>query len=115
MSARAETDHLIRITEVGPTLKIFALEPGYVDQHLFCGRPASQGRDIRYYMRSYRTGHGLTLQILFAYSAIVRSLENLPEPATFKMALRAQTFGSAYDAHRRWPASTYAFRSARCI
>src|SRR6266446_5915553 len=105
MSARAEADHLVRVTEVGPALKIFALEPGHVDQHLFCGRPASKGRDIRDYVRFYRTGHGLTLQILFAYSAIVRSLENLPEPATFKMALCAQASGSVYNARSRWSAS----------
>jgi hypothetical protein len=30
-----------------------------------------------------------------AYSAIVRSLENLPEPATFRTALRDHSSGSA--------------------
>ena len=42
MSAGAEADPLVRITEVGPALEIFAFEPGDVDQHLLCGRPASQ-------------------------------------------------------------------------
>lgn len=37
------------------------------------------------------TGHGCTFQMSAAYSAMVRSLENLPEPATFKMALRAHS------------------------
>jgi hypothetical protein len=32
-----------------------------------------------------------------AYSAIVRSLENRPEWATFRIALRDQTSGSAYS------------------
>ena len=39
--------------------------------------------------RFYGTGHGYTFQISVAYSLIVRSLENFPEPATFKMAMRA--------------------------
>jgi hypothetical protein len=33
-----------------------------------------------------------------AYSAMVRSLENLPELATLRMALWAQPSGSAYSA-----------------
>src|SRR5258707_15627634 len=51
------------------------------------------------------TGHGSTFQMEAAYSAIVRSLENLPEPATFKMALRAQASGLAYSSISRWSAS----------
>ena len=43
---------------------------------------------------SYGTGHGLASQISAAYSAMVRSLENLPEAATFRIALRAHPFGS---------------------
>ena len=39
-----------------------------------------------------------------AYSAMVRSLENLPEPATFKIALRAQASGSAYSSLSCWSA-----------
>src|SRR5581483_10184233 len=35
----------------------------------------------------YPTGQGVAFQVSAAYSAMVRSLENLPEPATFKMAL----------------------------
>ena len=37
----------------------------------------------------YGTGHGVAFQMSAAYSAMVRSLENFPEPATFKIALRA--------------------------
>jgi hypothetical protein len=36
-----------------------------------------------------------------AYSAIVRSLENFPEAATFKIALRAQALDSAYKSRSR--------------
>ena len=62
-----------------------------------------------------RTGHGCTFQMSAAYSATVRSLENFPEPATFKMALRAHSSGSAYNARSCSSASRYDFRSARCI
>src|SRR4051794_2263320 len=37
----------------------------------------------------YATGQGLACQISAAYCAMVRSLENFPEPATLRMALRA--------------------------
>src|SRR3974390_1425906 len=40
--------------------------------------------------RAQRTGHGFTSQISAAYSAMVRSLENFPEPATLRIAVRAQ-------------------------
>src|SRR6476660_2472906 len=43
----------------------------------------------------YVTGHGLASQISLAYCAIVRSLENPPEAAMFKIALRCQASGSA--------------------
>src|SRR5580700_4502239 len=43
------------------------------------------------------TGQGSAFQIPAAYSAIVRSLENLPEPATFKIALRTQVSWSEYN------------------
>ena len=41
------------------------------------------------------TSHGLAFQISAAYCAIVRSLENLPEPAMFRIAFRAQPSLSA--------------------
>src|SRR6476620_5102610 len=41
------------------------------------------------------TGHAFASQISPAYSAIVRSLENFPEPATFKIALLAHDWGLA--------------------
>src|SRR5215472_9580280 len=43
----------------------------------------------------YETGHAFASQMSAAYSAIVRSLENFPEPATFKIALRDHEAGSA--------------------
>ena len=46
------------------------------------------------------TGHGCTFQISAAYSAMVRSLENFPEAATFKIALLAQALGSPYRLHQ---------------
>ena len=55
--------------------------------------------------RCYDTGHGFTFQISPAYSVMVRSLENLPEPAIFRIALRAQASGSAYNSRNRWSAS----------
>ena len=50
---------------------------------------------------AYGTGHGSTFQMPAAYSEIVRSLENFPEPATFRMAFCAQALGSAYNVASR--------------
>jgi hypothetical protein len=47
------------------------------------------------------TGHGFAFQISDAYSAMVRSLENFPEAATFKIALAAQALGSRYKSTSR--------------
>ena len=49
----------------------------------------------RIFTRFYVTGHGFACQISWAYSAMVRSLENFPDAATFKTALRTQASGSA--------------------
>ena len=54
---------------------------------------------------AHGTGHGFTFQMSAAYSAMVRSLENFPEPATFRIALRAQASGSAYKSQSRRSAS----------
>ena len=54
---------------------------------------------------SQGTAHGVACQISAAYSAMVRSLENLPEPARFLIALRAQSSGSAYSSSSRRSAS----------
>src|SRR4051794_5712591 len=101
MPAGSEADHLVGIAQVRPALKILALKPGQIDQHLLWGWPACERRDTRAWMCLYGTGHGFTSQMSVAYSAIVRSLENFPEPATFKMAFRAQASGSAYNSPRR--------------
>src|SRR6266480_3507009 len=52
----------------------------------------------------YETGHAFAFQMSAAYSAIVRSLENFPEVATFKIALRDHSAGSAYSSHSCWSA-----------
>jgi hypothetical protein len=44
-----------------------------------------------------------------------RSLENFPEPATFKMALRAHSSESTYKAPSCASAVRYEFRSAKCM
>ncbi len=49
----------------------------------------------------YSTGQAFAFQISVAYSEIVRSLENLPELATLRIALRDQASGSAYRAPSR--------------
>src|SRR5712692_1667134 len=112
MSARAEADELGRIAHVGLPLVVLALEPGQVDQHGLRGRLAGQWGDRGRLLRvvhhrglHYDTGHGLTCQMSAAYSAMVRSLENFPELATFRMALRAHASGSAYSAQRSRSAS----------
>ncbi len=51
------------------------------------------------------TGHGLASQISSAYSAMVRSLENLPDAATFRIALPVHACGSAYRSTSRASAS----------
>ena len=53
----------------------------------------------------YGTGHGLAFQISAAYCAIVRSLENFPEPAMFRIPLRAHWSWSAWSSHNRRSAS----------
>ena len=44
-------------------------------------------------------------QFSAAYSAMVRSLANFPEPATFNIALRAHSYGFVYNASSRSSAS----------
>ena len=63
----------------------------------------------------YFTMQGFAFQMSAAYSAMVRSLENFPDPATLRMAFRAQPSWSAYSAPSRWLASRYDRRSARCM
>ncbi len=95
VSAGSEPHHLLGIAQVRTALEILALEPCRVDQHLSWRGPAGERRDARARVCLQRTGQGFTPQMPDAYSAMVRSLENFPEPATFRMALRAQACGSA--------------------
>src|SRR5262249_4490605 len=119
VAARAEADHLRRIVHLRPALVVLPLEAAQVDEHGQRRRLACQRRDHLGFFRvvdhrrlHHDTGHGFTCQMSEAYSAIVRSLENLPEPATLRMALRAHAAGSAYSAPRRASASRYEARSA---
>src|SRR5262245_51111254 len=103
MAARAETDDLRRIVHLGSALVVLPLEPSQVHQHWHRRGLARQRRDhlglfriVDHCRLHHDTGHGFTCQMSEAYSPIVRSLENLPELATFRIALRAQAPGSAY-------------------
>src|SRR4029450_10295963 len=94
-----------RAPRVGLPLVVLALEPGQVHQHRLRSRLAGQRRERRRLLRvvdhrslRHTVGHGFTWQMSAAYSAMVRSLENFPELATFRMALRAHASGSAYSA-----------------
>src|SRR5262249_43288702 len=111
---------LILICEVGAALVIIPFKPRQVYQHFLWCRLAGEGRkrhafvffvvhDLKGFLRPaswanslirrYETGQAWTFQIAFEYSAMVRSLENLPEPATFKMVLRAHAGVSLYNSH----------------
>ena len=62
------------------------------------------------------TGQGVAPQIVAAYSAIVRSLENFPERATLRIALRRPRLRGPRRGRTRAPASAaYDARSARCM
>ena len=101
MTARAEADPLTRVGKIGLALIIFPFQPAQVHQHGFRGRLSGEWRE----RIVHDTGHGCTFQISLAYSAMVRSLENFPEPATFKIALLAHALGSRYKSMSRSSAS----------
>src|SRR5262249_45198462 len=102
VAAGAEADQLVRVLHIGPALEILAFEPGHINQHLFRCRLACKGRDRHDVIPfpfwcvltlttrhspltthpPHATGHGSMFQMDSAYSAMVRSLENWPEPAT---------------------------------
>src|SRR5262249_36509003 len=102
MSAGVEADELRRIIQLGLTLVVLQLESVQVDQDRRRGRLAGQWGDrpgfshiVEHSRLSYNTGHGVTRQMSAAYSEMLRSLENLPELATLRIALRAHASGSA--------------------
>ena len=112
MPAGAEAYELIPIGKVRAAIVIRALELAWIDQQFFWSALARERRNRRRlpHVMNHRglhheIGHDLRCQMSAAYSAIVRSLENFPEPATLRMALRAQALGSAYSALRRPSAS----------
>ena len=108
VAAGPEADELGRIPHIGLPLVVLPLESRQIDDH---GRrrrlPGQRGNRgsllpivqlVDHRGLHHDTGHGLTCQISAAYSAIVRSLENFPELATFRIALRAHEFWSVYSA-----------------
>jgi hypothetical protein len=83
--------HLVGgIVGIRPALQIVAFQPGEIDQQFLRGRLAGERRE-RHSVSVYPTGQGFACQISAAYCAMVRSLENLPEPATLRIALRAHS------------------------
>ena len=77
---------------------------GHMHQHTggTAAGPEWRKRDLMFEEGAvHDTGQGCTFQISVAYWAMVRSLENFPEPATFKIALPAQALGSPYKSTRR--------------
>src|SRR5262249_10446189 len=112
MAAGAEADELGRVVQLRLALVVLALELVEIDDHGRRRRLAGQRRDDGI---PPDTRQGFACQMSAAYSAIVRSLENLPELATFRMAMRAQASGSAYRARSLASASRYETRSARCM
>src|SRR5258705_3902743 len=112
MTARAEADELRRILHLGLALVVLALEASEVHEHGRRGWLAGQRGNraallqvVDHHRLHHDTAHGLTCQMSAAYSEIVRSLETFPDPATFRMAVRAHAAGSAYSARRRPSAS----------
>src|SRR4029434_1634380 len=101
MAARAEGDELRRVVQFGLALVILTVEPSDIQQHGRWRSPTRQRRNraglfhiVDHRRLHHETGHGLTCQMSAAYSAIVRSLENLPEASTSRMSLRAHAFES---------------------
>src|SRR5439155_11429184 len=112
MAAGAKADDLRGVVHLRPALVVFPLEPDQINQHGRRRWLASQrgNRGGLFHVVDHRrlhhdTTHGFACQISDAYWAIVRSLENLPEPATFRIALRAHAPESAYTSQRRVSAS----------
>src|SRR5438876_7928553 len=105
MAARAKADELRRVAHIGLPLVVLSLEPDQVDQQGLRRRLAGQRRNrgrlfhvVDHRGLHHATGHGVTCQMSAAYSAMVRSLENFPELATFRMAVRAHASRSTYSA-----------------
>src|SRR5512132_2826713 len=120
MAARSEAYQLVRVSQVGAALIIFLFQPSQIHQQLFWGRLACKWGNwhvsILLLTNGYwETGHAFAFQMSAAYSAIVRSLENFPEPATFRIALRDHAERSPYSSQSRRSASRYGIRSARCM
>ncbi len=57
------------------------------------GEPSGARDQARFFFAGYATGCGVAPQISSAYCWIVRSLENLPEPAMLRMLFFAHSSG----------------------
>src|SRR5678815_1194154 len=99
MAARAEGDEMRRVVQYGLALVVLTFEPSDIQQHGRWGRLTRQRRNraglfhvVGHRRLHHETGQDVTCQMSAAYSAMVRSLENLPEADTFRIALRAPPF-----------------------
>ena len=104
MPAGPEADLLGGIVGIRPALQVVAFQPGEIDQQFLRGRLAGERRE-RHSVSVYPTGQGFACQISAAYCAMVRSLENFPEPAIFRIALRTHPSELAYRSQRSRSAS----------
>ena len=102
VSAGSEADHLVGIAQIRPALKILALKPGEVDQHLFRRGLARERRNARapdVFLRHRAWLHPpnvrLRIRRWYGRSKIFRS------PPHSRMAFRAQASGSAYSSPSR--------------
>src|SRR5262249_15615347 len=114
VAAPAGADALGPIRHVRPSVVVVVLQRRPVGPHglrsWLAGQRSEGGCFFRVVVHRglhHTTGHGFARQISAAYSVIVRSLENLPELATFRMALRAHASWFAYSAVSRASASRY--------
>lgn len=75
----------------------FTFKPRQIDRYLLGGRLAVARANTHCFLLlvrlRYEGSHGPTFQMSAAYSAMVRSLENLPEPATVNTAIRDCVWG----------------------
>src|SRR5208283_936979 len=104
MSARSKDHELVGIADIRTAVNVLLLQFSHIDQDLFRSWTSCQWRNLRTAgcasrpWHFYGIGHGSAPQISAAYWAMVRSLENLPLLATFRIAFFAHSLGAAYSA-----------------
>src|SRR5206468_4302360 len=107
MSGGPENDSLRGHGRIRSSLVVGIDKDGDVDEDRRGGGFSCERADFGHVALAYLTTQRFASQMSAAYSAMVRSLENFPDPATLRMALRAQPSGSAYSAPSRSLASRY--------